>query len=71
MHGVLQPKLTAGDINDPLEHEADRIADHVMQMPDSVPSITAAPPENSRKCAACEEEAQPLQRKIVRPCGQT
>jgi hypothetical protein len=66
MHGVLQPKLTVGDINDPLEREADRIADHVMQMPDAAPSIIAAPPEISRKCAACEEEAQPLQSKIVR-----
>jgi hypothetical protein len=28
--GVIQPKLAVGRVNDPLEHEADRIADQVM-----------------------------------------
>jgi hypothetical protein len=31
--GLLQPKLTIGQIDDPLEHEADRVADQVMRMP--------------------------------------
>jgi hypothetical protein len=30
---VIQPKLTVGDVNDPLEQEADRVADQVLQMP--------------------------------------
>lgn len=61
--GVIQAKLVVGQINDPLEHEADRVADEVMRIPE--PLITAAPPQISRKCATCEEEeeAQTLQTK--------
>jgi Domain of unknown function (DUF4157) len=33
--GVIQPKLEIGSIDDPLEHEADRLADQVMRMPNS------------------------------------
>ncbi len=51
-----QPKLAIGAVNDPLEHEADRVADQVMRMPDRDLSITGAPAQLSRKCAACEEE---------------
>src|SRR5215204_1786802 len=29
----IQPKLMIGRVNDPLEHEADRVADQVMRMP--------------------------------------
>lgn len=62
--GGIQPKLAIGDVNDPLEHEADRVADQVMRMPNSGPSITGAPPQISRKCAACDEEGtQTLQTK--------
>lgn len=31
--GIMQPKLTVGPVDDPLEHEADRVADQVMRMP--------------------------------------
>lgn len=31
--GVLQRKLEVGAVDDPLEHEADRMAEHVMRMP--------------------------------------
>ena len=54
--GMIQRKLTVGAVNDPLEHEADRVADQVMRMPDPDVSIAAAPPQVSRKCADCEEE---------------
>ena len=54
--GIIQRKLTVGAVNDPLEHEADRVADQVMRMPDPDVSVAAAPPQVSRKCAACEEE---------------
>jgi hypothetical protein len=59
--GVIRPKLAIGDVNDPLEDEADRAADQLMRMPTPGPSITDAPPQISRKCAACEEEAKTVQ----------
>jgi hypothetical protein len=55
---VLQPKLEIGAVDDPLEREADTVADRVMRMVDSGPPISAAPPRVSRKCAACEEEEE-------------
>ena len=55
--GTIQAKLVVGQVNDPLEHEADRVADRVMRMPDPTLSIASANPQISRKCAACEEEA--------------
>jgi hypothetical protein len=59
--GPIQAKLNIGAVNDPLEHEADRVANQVMRMPAPDVSVTAAPPQLSRKCAECEEEK--LQRK--------
>jgi len=53
---VLQPKLEIGAVDDPLEREADAVAERVMRMVDPTPSISAAPPRISRKCAACEQE---------------
>jgi hypothetical protein len=53
-----------GQPNDPLEHEADRVADKVMRMlaPDAV--TTSAPPQVSRNCATCEaEEEEKLQKR--------
>jgi hypothetical protein len=61
--GVLQPKLLVGPVHDPLEYEADRIADHVMGMSDSDLSVTATPPQISRKCTNCEEEQKRLRMK--------
>ncbi len=51
-----QPKLTVGSPNDPLEHEADAVADRVVRMPE----------QNfvQRKCASCEEEGN-IQRKPI------
>jgi outer membrane protein OmpA-like peptidoglycan-associated protein len=56
--GIIQRKLVVGQVNDPLEHEADRVADQVMRMPDSSLSVTCAPPPISRKCAQCEAEEE-------------
>jgi outer membrane protein OmpA-like peptidoglycan-associated protein len=53
---VIQRKLALGRVDDPLEDEADRIADRVMRMPDPEISTTSAPLQISRKCAACEED---------------
>ena len=59
----IQPKLIIGQVNDPLEYEADRVADQVMRMPEPGISVAAAAaPQVSRKCADCEEEEK-LQKK--------
>jgi hypothetical protein len=52
----LQCKLTIGAVNDPLETEADRVADQVMRMPDPGAAVSSGMPQISRKCAACDEE---------------
>ena len=44
----IQCKLSVGAVDDPLEHEADAMADKIMRMPDT--------PFIQRKCAECEEE---------------
>jgi len=61
--GPIQAKLNVGAVDDPLEHEADRIADQVMHMPAPGLAPTAVSPQISRKCAACEEEEEKLQKK--------
>ncbi len=55
---VVQCTLTVGAANDPLEQEADAVADRVMRMPvSSSRSInTGDVPSIRRKCAHCEEE---------------
>ena len=73
-HGAPRPSMTAkaeasgpglviGAENDPLEREADRIADQVMtaasppaQRASDAPVPGGAPPRVSRKCSACDEE---------------
>jgi Domain of unknown function (DUF4157) len=64
--GPIQAKLEVGAVNDPLEHEADRVADRVIRMPAPDVSTTSAAPQVSRKCAACEEEGK-LQKKPAVP----
>lgn len=44
---AIQRKLSVGASNDPLEQQADAVADTIMRMPDS---------QVQRKCAACEKE---------------
>ncbi len=51
---AVQAKLVVGQANDPLEHEADQLAEQVMRM--SAPSPTASGVALQRKCAACEQE---------------
>jgi hypothetical protein len=49
----LTPRLIEiGEPNDPLEHEADRVADEVMRCTAGRPALGAAV-QLSRKCAAC------------------
>ena len=66
--GAIQAKLAVGQLNDPLEHEADRVADQVMRMPDPAHSLSPAPPQVSRKCAECEKEDVEKQR-VIKPAG--
>ena len=57
---IIQPKLVVGEANDPLEHEADRVADQVMS--GLAVSVADGPPQISRKCTDCEGEEK-LQKK--------
>lgn len=55
--GILQTKLVIGAVNDPMEHEAERIADQVMRAPAaSPPAISSGGAAVNRACVACEEE---------------
>jgi hypothetical protein len=54
--GVIQPKLAIGAVDDPLEHEADRVADQVMRMPSPDHRLSSAATQIARKCDACEDE---------------
>jgi Domain of unknown function (DUF4157)/Putative peptidoglycan binding domain len=69
----LQPKLAVGRIDDPLEREADAVAEQVMRMPDPAFSPSSASAQISRKCAECEveeeKEKEKLQRRQARPAG--
>lgn len=71
----VQAKLSVGSSDDPLEHEADRVADQVLRMPDPDLSIGHGPSQIHRKCADCEEAgADSLRMKAtarpVRPIGE-
>lgn len=69
-----QAKLAVGQPGDPLEREADSVAEAVVRMPapgsrSSAPTrgtgatVQAAPARVQRACAACEEEEERVQRK--------
>jgi Domain of unknown function (DUF4157) len=61
---IKEPGIVIGRVDDPLEYEANRIAEHVMRKPGSQPCIAAAQAQFSPKCAAGEEEhVQRLQTK--------
>ncbi len=65
---ALQRKLAIGAVDDPLKHEADRVADRVMRMPDSALAAWTAPLQLSRKCEACEDDDKlKLQKKSAGP----
>ena len=48
---AIQRKLTIGSVDDPLEHEADRVAEHVMRMPSGLGRIDSSAPQVQRKCS--------------------
>lgn len=66
----IQCKLVVGAADDPMEDEADRMADTVMRMPDpalkgGTDTIQRQPISSflQRKCALCEQEEKQVQRK--------
>jgi hypothetical protein len=50
---LVQPKLAVGDLNDPLEREADRVADRVVRMPDPERPGERGDDGLKRSCADC------------------
>jgi Domain of unknown function (DUF4157) len=67
--GFIQPKVSVGQARDPLEHEADRVADHVMRMSHPDRSINSTLPQLDRECPACDDETQPLLTKTSESSG--
>jgi Domain of unknown function (DUF4157) len=55
-------QLTVSQPNDACELEADRVADQVMRMPDSVQAVQPGQPQINRQCA-CEQEEE-ITRKV-------
>jgi hypothetical protein len=64
--GPIQRKLKIGAIDDPVENEADRVADQVMRMPAPNTVTSSVTPQVSRKCDKCEAEEK-LQKKETGP----
>src|SRR5580704_16002884 len=58
--GALHRKLAVGEANDPLEHEADAVADRVLSSTGTAGSVSGAANESGlkRKCSACEERSE-------------
>lgn len=53
----LQAKLVVGAVDDPLEREADRVAEQVMRMPEQAAATSISASSLSRhKCAACQAD---------------
>ena len=69
--GLLQAKLVVGPADDPLEREADAVADQVMRIPGPVPAGTLSAGDGlQRKCAQCEEDDEAkgtLRRRSIDP----
>jgi Domain of unknown function (DUF4157) len=57
----IHAKVNIGAVNDPLEHNAEQVAQLVMRMPEV--TVTSTPPQVNGKCAACEEEKEKLRKK--------
>ena len=63
-HRPLQTRLRVGSSSDPLEHEADRVADAIVAAP-----VSRTGASLQRQCESCEEEEQHLQRKPAAGAG--
>lgn len=65
--GRIQAKLKGGSVDDPLEREADRVADKVMRMPAPKLLVAIEPRRGSRKCAACEKKDEDTKKLQMKP----
>jgi hypothetical protein len=67
---LIQTKLTIGAVSDPLEREADHVADRVMRMPDHAVAASSSTSANGaqvqRKCKSCAEEEE--KQTVLRKC---
>lgn len=76
LHSV-SPKLKVGSPSDPLEAEADQMADRVMRMPMANTKTRRSGERVQRKCSACEQdklqrsEASPMSPQTVEPSFQS
>jgi hypothetical protein len=63
---LVQPKLTIGAPNDKYEHEADHVADQVMQMPDSLLQRQTLPEDEEliQAKSLCAQVAPLAQRQV-------
>jgi hypothetical protein len=55
--GAVQAKLAIGRSDDPMEHEADRVADQVMRMPDAAPRAVRRQPQSAAQTQPQQIEA--------------
>ena len=63
----IQTKVVVGTVDDPLEMEADAVADRVMRMPETNPvKPSSAGLQIQRACAACEHEEEDVVRRMLR-----
>jgi Domain of unknown function (DUF4157)/Lysine-specific metallo-endopeptidase len=64
----IQARLEVGAVNDPLEREADQIADRIMRMPDPASVSSSESGEVvRRKCESCADEEN-RKRTVLRKC---
>jgi len=59
----IQARTKIGAVNDPLEHEADRIADQLTRIPERAVAPASAALQISRQCTACQKRGKTLQRR--------
>ena len=59
----IQAKLRIGAVDDPLEREADRVADAVTSDHNTIPMSDGGAPAVRRMCAECEAEDEPTLRR--------
>jgi hypothetical protein len=70
--GPIQTKLKVGTIDDPLEHEADRVVEQVMRMPSPKSALTSAAPQVKKDATAEADvgEAPASVHEVMRSPGQ-
>jgi hypothetical protein len=67
--GIIQPKFVVGQANDPLEHEADRVANAVMRMPNPGSSFASTAPQIGRIVSSGEREDKEAQNLQMKPAA--